>query len=342
MAGFTWRSLLCGSALVFACQPARRSSAPIAPIAATRPSPRPGWGARTALAIGLHPTRPLVDFPVAIRLTPERFDFKRIAADGHDLRFTDEAGVDLTYEIETITPRGAVIWLRLPKIEVGTPAQVTMYFDNPKAPYLDATESRQVWRAGFAAVIHGSEQGGDSSPHEATTGVVGTNPAEGVFGTAFYFATKRLDAVRVKTEPLDGDRSLCAWIRPDDVEGKARIAGTLGFALDRDATGLTCGRATAPDALAAGSWRYACCVHHAGSEALFVDGIAAGTPGRAKDTAPETSFEAGGASTDKPAKRFAGIIDEIRISHRARGPSWLLAEVAERGEVVAFGAIEDL
>ncbi|CAN5654271.1 hypothetical protein BH11MYX1_BH11MYX1_46990 [soil metagenome] len=339
MAAFTWRSLLCVSALCCACKPAHLAATP---VGAKGPSPRPGWGARTALAIDLHATRPLVDFPVAIRLTPDRFDFKRIAVDGHDLRFTDDAGVDLTYEIEVITTRGAVIWLRMPRLEVGAPAKVTMYFDNPAAPYLDATESRQVWRAGFAAVIHGVEEGGDSSPHQATTGVVGTNPAEGVFGAALYFATKQLDAVSVKTEPLDGDRSLCVWIRPDAVEGKARIAGATGFALERDGAGLRCGDATAPNTLAAGGWRYACCVHHAGRDALFVDGIAAGTPGKAKDTAPDTAFEAGGAHTDKPAKRFAGILDELRISHLARDPAWLAAEVAERGDVVAVGAIEDL
>lgn len=295
-----------------------------------------------ALSIDLKATKPLLDFPVAIRLTPDRFDFKRIAANGHDLRFTDAANVDLTYEIETLTPRGAVIWLRLPKVEVGAVAKVTMYFDNPKAPYLDASESREVWRAGFAAVIHGIEEGGDSSPRDATTGVVGTNPAEGVFGAAYYFATKQLDAVTVKTEPLDGDRSLCVWIRPDTLEGKARIAGSTGFAIDRDRAGLRCGEATAPSSLAVYSWKYACCVHHAGRDALFVDGIATGEPGASKDTAPESPVEAGGAHGDKPAKRFAGMIDEIRISHLARDPAWLVAEVAERGNVVAFGAVENL
>ncbi len=336
---FTWRSLLCASALIGACKPAPPSSAP---GAGPHASPRPGWGARVALSIDLRATKPLLDFPVAIRLTPDRFDFKRIAADGHDVRFTDAAGVDLTYEIETLTPRGAVIWLRLPRLEVAAVTKVTMYFDNSKAPYLDASEGREVWRAGFAAVIHGIEGAGDSSPRDATTGVVGTNPAEGVFGAAYYFATKQLDAVSVKTEPLDGDRSLCMWIRPDSVEGKARIAGSTGFAIDREQAGLKCGEAIAPSSLAIYSWRYTCCVHHAGRDVLFVDGLATGKPGTSKDTMPDPTFEVGGAHGEKPAKRFAGMIDEIRISHLARDPAWLVAEVAERGNVVAFGAVEDL
>ncbi len=336
---FTWRSLLCASALFGACKPAHPSSAP---VTTKQASPRPGWGARVALSIDLKATKPLIDFPVAIRLMPDRFDFKRIAADGHDLRFTDDAGVDLTYEIETLTPRGALIWLRLPKVEVGTVAKATMYFDNPKASYLDASESREVWRAGFAAVIHGIEGAGDSSPRDATIGVVGTNPAEGVFGGAYYFATKQLDAVSVKTEPLDGDRSLCVWLRPDTVEGKARIAGSPGFAIDRDRAGLECGDATAPSSLAVYSWNYVCCVHHAGSDTLFVDGIATGKPGTSKDTAPAIAIEAGGAHGEKPAKRFAGMMDEIRISHLARDPAWLVAEVVERGNAVAFGPVENL
>ncbi len=336
---FTWRSLLCASALVGACKPAHPAEAP---SVVAKSSPRPGWRARAALAIDLHAAKPLVDFPVPIRLTPDRFDFKRIASDGHDLRFTDEAGVDLTYEIETITPsHGAVIWLRAPKLEAA-PTKITMYFDNPKAPFLAASESRAVWRAGFAAVVHCGEEGGDSSPREATTGVIGTNPAEGVFGGAYYFATKQLDAVAVTTEPLEGDRSMCVWVRPDRVTGTARIAGAKGFALDRVQAGLACGAAQAPSTLAVYSWTYACCVHHAGSDALFVDGLAAGTPGAAKDAAPDTAFEAGGAHTDKPAKRFAGMLDELRISHVARDPAWLAAEVAARGDVVAFGPVENL
>jgi hypothetical protein len=53
-------------------------------------------------------------------------------------------------------------------------------------------------------------------------------------------------------------------------------------------------------------------------------------------------FEVGGAHGDVPAKRFAGAIDEVRISSVARDPAWLAAEVATRGDVVGFGAIESL
>src|SRR6185312_5990964 len=101
MAASTWRSSRCASAIAAvvlgACGGGTKTRA------AAKHSPRPGWGARVALAIDVHAERPLADFPVPIRITPDRFDLKRIAADGHDLRFTDSAGVDLPFEVESLT-----------------------------------------------------------------------------------------------------------------------------------------------------------------------------------------------------------------------------------------------
>jgi len=309
--------------------------------AAKKQSPRPGWGARVALAIDVHAQKPLADFPVPIRITPDRFDLKRIAADGHDLRFTS-AGVDLPFEVESLTPsHGALVWLRVPSLGA-EPARLEMYFDNPSAPYLAESEVRTVWRAGFAGVFHCVEDGVDASPGRAATGVTGTNPAEGVFGEAFYFATKKLDALTATLAPAAGDRTLCAWVHPDSIDGVARIAGMTGFALDRDRGGLKCNDASAPNALAVDTWRYACCVHHAGFDALFVDGVAAGRPGKSSDKAPAAAFEVGGRHEDPPAKRFAGVIDEVRMSSVARDPAWLAAEAAAKGNVVTFGAIENL
>jgi hypothetical protein len=336
----TWRSSRCASAIAAvvlgACGGGTKTRA------AAKHSPRPGWGARVALAIDVHAERPLADFPVPIRITPDRFDLKRMAADGHDLRFTDSAGVDLPFEVESLTAsHGALVWLRVPVLAAG-PTRLEMYFDNPSAPYLAESETHTVWRAGYAGVFHCTEDGVDSSPAGAATGVVGTNPAEGVFGEAFYFATKKVDALTATLAPAAGDRTLCAWVRPDGIEGIARIAGAAGFALDRDRGGLKCNDAMAPNALAVDTWRYACCVHHAGFDALFVDGVAAGRPGRSPDKAPATAFEVGGRHEDAPAKRFAGVIDEVRVSNVARDASWLTAEAAAKGDIVTFGAIEDL
>jgi len=310
---FTWRSSRCVSAIVLAACGGHAGT-----HGAAKHSPRPGWGARVAIAIDVHAQQPLADFPVPIRITPDRFDLKRIAADGHDLRFTDSAGVDLPFEIESLTPsHGGLVWLRVPMLAQG-PTRFEMYFDNPTAPYLAEGETRTVWRAGFTGVFHCIDDGVDSSPAAAATGVVGTNPAEGVFGEAFYFATKKLDALTATLAPAAGDRTLCAWVHPDGVDGVARIAGVTGFALDRDRGGLKCNDAVAPNALAVDTWRYACCVHHAGFDAVFVDGVAAGRPGRSPDKAPAAAFEVGGRHDDPPAKRFA------------------------KGDVVTFGAIENL
>ena len=336
MAGFTWRSSRCASVLLVAACGGHAAQT------SAKHSPRPGWSARVALAIDVHAQQPLDDFPVPIRITPDRIDPKRYAADGHDLRFTDASGVDLPFEIESISAsRGALVWLRVPHFDGAGPTRLTMYFDNPKAPYLAGSESRTVWRAGFAGVFHCIEDGVDSSPLEDATAVTGTNPAEGVFGAAFYFGTKKVDAVTATIPKLAGDATLCAWVRTDGIEGSARIAGAPGFALDRERGGIRCNQTLAANALAVDAWRYACCVHHAGIDMVFVDGVPSSKPSHSPG-AGSTAFEVGGTHGDLPAKRFAGALDEVRISSVARDPAWLAAEVATRGDVVAFGAIENL
>lgn len=342
---FTWRSSHCASAGLLAGLIAAGSGAcggPTASHAAVQRSSRPGWGARVALAIDVHAPQSLADFPVPIRITPDRFDLHRIAADGHDLRFTDSAGVDLPFEVEAMTPsHGGLVWVRVPALGHGA-TRLEMYFDNPKAPYLADRETRNVWRAGFTGVFHCIGDGIDSSPAAAVTGVVGTNPADGVFGEALYFATQKADALTATLAPSAGDRTLCAWVRPDGIDGIARIAGATGFALDRDRGSLACNDAIAPNALAVETWRYACCVHHHGFDAVFVDGVATGRPGRSSDHAPGAAFEVGGRHGEPPAKRFAGVIDEVRVSSVARDAAWLAAETATKDDVVTFGAIENL
>ena len=115
------------------------------------------------------------------------------------------------------------------------------------------------------------------------------------------------------TKPRDGNAATCA------------NGGTIGFAAD--------------DAATVDAWHAACCVHHGGVDSVFVDGVLVGKPARSV-VQPTTAFEVGGAHGELPAKRFAGTIDEVRVSNVARDPAWLAAEFATRGDVVAFGAIE--
>ena len=61
----------------------------------------------------------LEGFPLLIRLNGDWFDFSQSGADGHDIRFSNEAGTRLAYEIEEWDPvnKYAAIWIRIPVIK---------------------------------------------------------------------------------------------------------------------------------------------------------------------------------------------------------------------------------
>ncbi|HEY0254177.1 MAG TPA: DUF2341 domain-containing protein [Kofleriaceae bacterium] len=302
-------------------------------------SPRPGWTGRMQLQIDLGAAE-LFDFPVPVRLTADRLAPASYAVDGHDLRFTDESGVDLAYDIETISRQaGALIWVRVPRIS--GPTKLTLYYGSPDALVLDPNEAHSVWKRGFVHVLHCVDETNDVSPHQNATAATNTMPADGVFGPARYFATRQVDAVTSQLVPMTGDRTLCAWVKPDSIEGQTRIVGAKGFAIDREGSALRCGGALTQNVLAVNAWRDVCCVHRAGVDTLVVDGAPIGKPGRST-AGPDRTFELGGTHGDAAAKRFVGTIDEVRISDVARGLPWLVAESHTRAEIVTFGPPEKI
>ncbi|MFT3692197.1 MAG: DUF2341 domain-containing protein [Kofleriaceae bacterium] len=302
-------------------------------------SPRPGWSARMQLTIDLGAAE-LYDFPVPIRLSPERLAPASYAIDGHDLRFTDQTGVDLAYDIESITPQhGAMIWVRVPHL--AGPTKITLYYGSKDALLLDGSEARSVWKHGYTEVLHCIDESNDVSPHQNPTTTTNTNPADGVFGQGLYFGTSQVDAVTSQVPVMTGDRTLCAWVKPGNLDGQARIAGVKGFSLDREGAAVRCGAAIAKNVLAIDTWKNVCCVHHANTDALVVDGASVGKPTRSAGV-PDRTFELGGAHGEPAAKRFTGALDEVRVSDTARGLPWLMAETMTRGEVVTFGAPEKI
>ncbi len=106
----------------------------------------------------------LVDFPVLVKLTPERFDYAQ-SSTGADLRFYDPDMTPLPYEVERWAPGGSsYIWVRVPQIDSGSVTDyIWLYYDNPQASFGESPQA--VWDDGFAAVWHLDEDAnGTGSP----------------------------------------------------------------------------------------------------------------------------------------------------------------------------------
>ena len=174
----------------------------------------PGYAGSTALA----------DFPVLVRLSPERngFDYAKCRiAKGGDLRFADAEGNLLPHEIDTWNPDGeSTVWVKVPSLTKDT--AITAYYGNP-SPCAASAES--VWDSGYVAVWHLGESAlplaestGVSTPFSTQVGTV-TLGAAGIAGGAVDFSNPETDTrlVAADDDNLDGFDSFTIeiWTKSD-------------------------------------------------------------------------------------------------------------------------------
>ena len=123
---------------------------------------------------GAKVTGDVQNFPVAVVLNGENFDFMQASATGADIRFTEgEKGPVLAHQVETwvATNRSALVWVRVPVVRGNNAGQkIFIHWGNDAAT--DASDSKAVFdtREGFVGVWHLSDEGGmeDGGYRDAT------------------------------------------------------------------------------------------------------------------------------------------------------------------------------
>jgi hypothetical protein len=118
----------------------------------------------------------VVDFPLLVRLRTPDFPFDRARGQGQDIRFTNDAGAALPYQIERWDSAGgqADIWVLVDTVHASSATQrLRMRWGNPSAS--DASNPGAVFSAarGLMAVWHLGEAGTAPRPNA----VAGGNPA---------------------------------------------------------------------------------------------------------------------------------------------------------------------
>ena len=185
----------------------------------------------------------LTNFPVAVRLadaSPAGFCYADMAnsSNGNEIRFADDAGKSLPYEIENWDPKGSsLVWVKIPALAKGT--KFTMYYGGTPA---DTVQSRWTWAADFVGVWHMAEDNGtvvdsvngiDALPE----GVAASKQTseEGVFGKSrvnssdnrSYHGQALLKVADSTLLDVGDDFTFSGWVKmtaPTAAEGLARIA----------------------------------------------------------------------------------------------------------------------
>lgn len=175
------------------------------------------------------------DFQVPVQLDSTNFNYAATRAGGADLRFLDANGKVLNHQVDTWDAAGtSVIWLRLPKLTVGS-TMVWLYYGNPTAETPADAQTAAVWPAPYAGVWHLSGDAKDATPH----GFDGMNVVGGSFvaakeGRGFMLNRAQKDHIQLKPDiKLVAEASACtfsAWINPNNIEDSVNgmVIMTLG------------------------------------------------------------------------------------------------------------------
>ena len=116
------------------------------------------WHKRIKLTIdNASSTETLANFPMLVSLNSSRIAYVDTQDSGQDIRFTNNHGVELKYEIESWNESGtSTVWVKIPSMTAeSTSKYIYMYYDNPSAS--DAQDAENVWDSNFKMVQHMDE-----------------------------------------------------------------------------------------------------------------------------------------------------------------------------------------
>ncbi len=333
----------------------------------------PEFQARVRIAIDDPPTdEELRDVPVLVVLEEGRVDYGRTADDGRDLRFVDQGGDELEYEIERWDPSGrSFVWVRVPVIASGAITYFWLYHDNPEASEPDTPE---VWSDDYLAVWHLAEAanaGGAGTTHRDATGrgndgVQNGNGLAGAqidaIGGAQAFDGED-DFIEIPEAGLQESGTALTLLARVSVDGEPndflfalgsgtgaeiqwqiawqRETNTWIGRIDTEAT-RAISPATAPSELY--NWYLLAMVYDGTEARLYVDGEPLGqavaVTGNLQPLAGPLYI---GNNPDEAATQLDGIVDEVRIAKVAHSPGWLRVEHASMSQTLLdFGAVECL
>lgn len=301
---------------------------------------------------GYESTAGLMNFPVLVRVSESRirgFHYNRTAANGADIRFTDENGKIIPHDIDTWNPGGeSLIWVKVPYLAKG--AKIRMHWALQQGHTVPVNVHEDVW-SDYVAVWHFSDaakgQVEDATGHGFTAKMLGGGVLSvadtSVFGAAGAATGGKLECLDYEARyPVRGKFTLTGWYMAKNVTTFGTAASPLfgkkggttpSSKAFQGSTGW-CGLAWAsttlrfyfdgvdylertglPDVRSA--WFHTGFVYSNGSHADIYSNGALITSGAAKVTPNATNFT---------VMASGALADEIRISRQARSAAWIKAE----------------
>jgi hypothetical protein len=187
----------------------------------------------------------VVNFPVLVRLSADRFDFAQAGSGGEDLRFAKSDGSPLSFEVERwdASNSQAEIWVKIDTVFGGDSSQyVIMYWGNPNAANVSNGAAVFDTGNGFQGVWHLNDPVSGPVKDATINGYNGTAinmkaqaTAISVIGAGRGFAAGDSGYIVVPATatgklnfPENGVYAVCAWVLIDTLDGGSHAIADKG------------------------------------------------------------------------------------------------------------------
>ena len=306
------------------------------------PSKRYGSGDITILTTpegaNLPASASIDNFPMLVRLHKDWFDFKQVKQNGEDIRFTDNAGIQLSYQVEEWDPAAgtASIWVLIPHIAGNARQTIQMHWANSSA--VSKSDGKSVFNDanGYLGVWHMDNPTRDEVGTLKTTDS-GTTATRGMIGNARHFAGKQGIAAgeNITTFPTKSNPHTSeVWFRADRSNGKILAwgqdhnQGKVVMAFVSPAQLIVGCYFSGADVTAKGSlplseWIHVVHTYEEGDSRVYINGVLDGVSTRKEaplNISNPAGFWIGGW---KNQYDFSGDIDEVRVSKVKRSADWI-------------------
>ncbi len=328
-------------------------------------TPWSAWKNLVPLSIGSS-TDSLTNFPVLVMIDSSLQTDLDLQAEGRDLRFSDNEGNELDYEIDTWAGNVAYVWVKVPELPGNQATRIWMYGKNSEPG--DAPNPEEVWDDGFRGVWHFSDKQEEALfvdstgklPPGTPSNVDDSQIASGEIGNSVFAGAQSVPAIEIGTSTaLDTPDALTLEARvllphvPSGIRVTLRRLDSVILVTQRDSsmfpdlTAFLSGD-TAPASvnvvpihtqyqLSDDEWHYLVGTYDTstGVGRLYLDGRLAreeltGTPSKLR--ASSNSFGLG--------ENLRGHMDEARLSGVARSAAWIDAQHRSMsGALVTIGDV---
>lgn len=315
------------------------------------------WTRRRPLTLESGATSSLTDFPIAVFLYKGQIDFGQTLDDGRDIRFTDDQGALLDFEIERWDEGGtnpSVVWVRVPSVseEIGANAtKIWMYYGNTQAS--GGQNVTGVWMDGFVGVWHLSQDDNNLIDSSSKTGALavnyGSKKAAGMIGDGRSFAASAHQYIDTLNKAQLNQFTVEAWgygkhssttmKGPDGLLMREKnyqimwdhmdpFVATVSFNPNDPMPNGQNWQVASFDKLDKAIWVYLAGTFDGSKLIAYRDGLNKNETSVSFDPQAESETAKIGrhAFGTQPENYFDGSIDEVRISDKARSDDWFIAQ----------------